>query len=338
MNLTRAVIHEIIKVPQSNGANSFLSEELLPITQDTIMLASNLNAAFSREHSSYGNFKKTENLFFDEFQLHQNTKTENSFLIYTKKVTSILSNLLGTIFFAKGGFFVFCEYSLNSTNFIGVYLVRDMEGVLFNKDNDTHTFKINSARYLDTNKLAMGARININKLTDEDNNHITLTKSPQTDISDYFIDWLGITRPESSTDFTNKLFNIITDIQLPINPATGVEYRLNEFRETAYNLIKAAPDKIVNLRNLSSVFYGDENIIISFAEEKGYELDHEFRYDGRALNKFKRIEVNKDGIRLSFSRGDFTAKKVYISEDDAELVMIRSKKLVESIKSQINMQ
>ena len=105
---------------------------------------------------------------------------------------------------------------------------------------------INQVRYLDTNKLAMGARINLEKLTNGDNNHITLTKSGLADISEYFIDWVGLTRPESNADFTNKLFQIISSINRPLNPDTGQQYDLNEFREVAYNLIKASPNRVIN--------------------------------------------------------------------------------------------
>jgi nucleoid-associated protein len=337
MNLQRAIIHEIIKLPQVIGANSFLSQIPLPINQNTIRLASSLNNSFSKDDISYGNFKIENNPFYDDFLLHQITLTDSSFISFTQNVTNHLSNALAVTFLAKGGFFVYCEYDLNGIRFIGVYLVRDVEGVLFNRDNVNHTFQINQVRYLDTNKLAMGGRINIEKLTNNDHNHIALTKSNQADISEYFIDWIGVTRPESNADFTNKLFQLISSIECPINPETGKQYELNEFREEAYNLIKASPNKVVNLRELSKTFYGEENKMINYAEANGLELDHEFRYDGRALNKFKRINANKDGIRLSFARGDL-GRKVSLSDGDNELVTIRSKGLAESIRKQINLQ
>lgn len=337
MNLIRAVIHEIIKQPQTNGAASFLSELLLPINQSTVRLAQNLNGAFSNEKSSYGNFQTIDNSFYTNFSLHQDTQTDISFLEFTRVVTDQLSVVLSRIFFAKGGFFVFCQYNLNNTNFFSVYLVRDVEGVLFNKDNVNHTFQISPVKYLDTNKLAMGARVNIEKLTNSDNNHISLTKSNQADISDYFIEWIGMTRPESNADFTNTLFQIISSIDSPINPATGQQFEINEFREAAYELIKAAPNKVVNLRDLSNSFFGEENTLIEFAEAKGYELDHEFRYDGRALSKFKRINANRDGIRLSFARGDLDTK-ISLSDDDNELVTIRSRSLADAIRQQIDLQ
>ena len=297
----------------------------------------NSSNAFSKDDIIYGNFETINILFYTDFMLHQRTLTDSSFITFTQEETTRLSATLAVTFFAKGGFFVFCEYDLNGIRFVGVYLVRDVEGVLFNKDNVNHTFQINQVRYLDTNKLAMGARINLEKLTNADNNHIALTKSNQTDISDYFIDWIGITRPESNADFTNKLFKIISSIDRPVNPETGNIYDLNEFREVAYNLIKASPNKVVNLRDLSTSIFGDDNTIIAFAEERGHELNHEFRYDGRALNRFKRITANRDGIRLSFAIGDLD-RKVTLSNTDNELVTIRSRSLADSIRHQITLQ
>ena len=335
MNLTGAIIHEIEKQPQVNGAVSFLSEVLLSINADTSRLAQSLNSAFSREKSSYGNFETSANLFYNNMMVHQIAQTDKSFIEFTKEVTRNLTTILSTIFFAKGGFFVFCKYSIVNSNFISVYLVRDVEGVLFNKDNVNHTFQISPVKYLDTNKLAMGARVNMDKLTNNDNNHITLTNSNQSDISDYFIDWIGMTRPESNADFTNNLFQIISSINKPININTGQIYDINDFREATYDLIKATPNKVVNLRDLSTSFFGNENTLIDYAEANGYELDHEFRYDGRALNKFRRINANRDGIRLSFSRGDLDSK-IILSDEDDELVSIRSRSLVNAIREQTN--
>jgi len=146
MNLSRAIIHEIIKQPQVNGSTSFLSQILLPVNANTIRLAQSLNNSFSRDDSSYGDFETNNNNFYDEFTLHQNTLTDQSFISYTQNATTDLSNTLAVTFLAKGGFFVFCEYELNGIRFIGVYLVRDVEGVLFNKDNVNHTFQINQVR------------------------------------------------------------------------------------------------------------------------------------------------------------------------------------------------
>jgi len=337
MNLKRAVIHEIIKQSQTKDVTSFLSDMLLTVNTDTIQLVQNLNSSFSKENSSYGNFKINENQFYDNYNAHKNTNTDSSFLSFTKEVTTKLSTTLGDILFAKGGFFIFCQYEVNNINFIGVFLVRDVEGVLFNKDNENHTFKISQVQYLDTNRLAMGARVNIEKLDNGDNNHISLTKNTKTEISDYFIEWIGLTRPESNKHFTNKLFQIISSIDSPINPDTGNAYELNDFREAVYTLIKATPSKVVNLRELSTTFFGNENALIEYAEANNYELDHEFRYDGRTLSKFKRIDANRDGIRLSFARGDLD-RKISLSNDDRELVTIRSFSLADAIREQTNLQ
>lgn len=339
MQLTRIIIHEIIKAPQSYGATHFLSQNLLIVNDDTLRLTSKLNTAFSKDDNSYGNFNTEANDFYTLFSVYQNVLTDENFVAFSIENIKKLSDTLSRIFFAKGGFFVFCEYKVNNVSFIGVFLVRDIEGVLFNKDNQNQTFRINEIRYLDTNKLAMGARINIQKLTDGDNNHIALTKSSQADISDYFIEWIGLTRPESNADFTNKLFQIVSSIERPLNPNTNEQYALNDFREVVYNMVKASENKVVNLRELGRQIFGvnNENRLIEFAEANNYELDHEFRYDGRALNKFKRITVNRDGIRLSFARGDFE-RKINLSANDNELVTIRSRSLAESIRQQIAMQ
>ncbi|RYY00178.1 hypothetical protein EON78_01795 [bacterium] len=337
MQLNKLIIHEIIKEQQSNDATTFMSNQLLQKNNNTERLATLLNNAFSRDDVVYGIFVQDKNEFFFQFDNYRKQVDEAAFVTFTQTVTEELEGILKNNFLSKGGFLVFTEYIVNNVNFIGVYLIRDVEGMLFQKNENAHTFAVNTTKYMDTNKLAMGCRINIDKLENHDSNHLSLIKSGQADIAEYFYKWIGVDKPESNKDYTNKLFNIISDLDLPVNPDSGNAYSLNEVRELAFNSIRSSAGKIVNLRQLSFQLYGDENKITDFVNATGVEIDSEFKYDAKALNKFKRIEANRDGIRLAFSRGDVD-QRIKLSADDPEIITIKSKKLADAIKEQISLQ
>jgi nucleoid-associated protein YejK len=337
MAVKRVVIHEIIKEQKSKDASLFLSDELLPNEPKTERLATLLNNAFSRDDVIYGIFKQDKNEFFFKFSEYLKKPTDETFKNFTQEVTEELQGIIKDEFLSKGGFLVFTEYEVNKVSFFGIYLIRDVEGMLFHKDESAHKFDVNLTKYMDTNKLAMGCRINIDKLSNQDSNHLSLIKSGQSDISGYFYGWIGVDKPESNKAFTDKLFNIVSDIPLPINPDSGNAYNLNEVRELAYNSIRSSAGKVVNLRQLSFQLYGNESTIPDFVTANGLEIDSEFKYDSRSLTKFKRIEANRDGIRLAFSRGDINSK-VKFSDDDPELITIRSKKLADAVKEQIKVQ
>jgi len=337
MQLNRIVIHEIIKEQHSSEAATFLSEHLLAKDLKTERLATLLNNSFSKDDVIYGIFKQNANEFYYEFERYQENLFDICFLKFTKTVTEELESILKDKFLSKGGFLVFTDYVVNNVRFFGIYLIRDVEGMLFQKNESAHSFAVNLTKYLDTNKLAMGCRINIDKLQNEDSNHLSLIKSGQSDIAEYFYNWIGVDKPESNKDFTNKLFKIISDITPPNNPDSGTAYSLNEIRELAFNSIRSSAGKVVNLRQLSFQLYGDETTIPDFVIASEMEIDSEFKYDSKALSKFKRIEANRDGIRIAFSRGDIN-QKVKLSNDDPELIIIKSKKLAEALKEQINLQ
>lgn len=337
MNLSKIVIHEIIKEQKSIEAESFLSNEILPTDVKTIRLAITLNNAFSKDDVVYAIFRQNNNEFHFRFNEYQESLSAEDFLAFTRDMTEELESLLEDKFMSKGGFLVFSEYEVNNVNFFGIFLIRDEEGILFQKNEDDHTFAVNLTKYLNTNKLAMGCRININKLEDQDSNHLSLIKGGQADISEYFYDWIGVENKKSNKEYTDRLFSIVSNIEVPINPDTGAPYGLNEVREIAFNNIKASAGKVVNLRQLSISLYGDEDTILDYVNEHNIEIDTEFKYDSRALAKFKRIDANRDGIRLAFSRGDLN-QKVSLSEDDPTVIILRSRHLADDIRNKLEIQ
>ena len=337
MELKKIVIHEIIKEQKSDDAQSFLSTVLLTKENKTERLAMLLNNAFSRDDVVYGIFKQEKNEFYFRFNEYRNDGSKEAFLEFTQRVTEELEGIMKGKFMARGGFLVFAEYSVKTVNFIGVYLIRDVEGMLLEKNESAHTFAVNLTKYMDTNKLAMGCRINVNKLEDQDSNHLSLIKSGQNDISEYFYHWIGVDKPESNKDYTNRLFSIVSELPIPAHPTVGMSYNINDIRELAFNNLKSSANKTVNLRQLSFQLYGDENTIPDYVRDNDIEIDSEFKYDSKALNRFKRIEANKDGIRLAFSRGDINGK-VMLSDEDPSVVILTSKKLADDLRTKINQQ
>lgn len=335
MEFDKIVIHELIKLQKVLSAEVFLTNEYLERNAKSDRLGMKLNESFSKDDITHGIFKMDDNEFYYYFNQYRNNNNLGTFLEFTRTVTEELSGIIGGEYWAKGGFLVFVEYSVNSTRFVGVYLIRDVEGVLFQKNEEDNTFAINTVPYIDTNKLAMGCRINIDKVDNHDGNHLSLIKNGQKDISEYFFKWIGVDKPESNKEFTDKLFNMISDLGPAINPETGNPYDINSMREFAFNSIKSSASKTVNLRQLGYSLYGDEEILINFAHSNNIAIDTEFRYDSKSLNKFKKIDVNRDGIRLTFSRGDIKTK-IRLSEENEGQIIIESPRLADALRDQIN--
>jgi len=334
MEVNKIIIHELIKQQKIQEATVFLSSEYLAQSAKSDRLGLTLNNSFSKDDITHGIFKEEGNEFFHYFNEYRNSMQPESFLDFTRTVTEELRGIIADEYWAKGGFLVYAEYQINNTRFVSIYLIRDVEGVLFQKNESDHTFAINTTQYLDTNKLAMGCRINIDKLDNHDSNHLSLIKKGQSDISEYFFKWIGVDKPESNKEFTDKLFTIISGLPPATNPDTNLPYDLNIMRELAFNSIRSSASKVINLRQLGIQLYGDDEILIDFAQQNDITIDSEFRYDAKALGRFKKIEVNRDGIRLTFSRGD-ARTKVRFSEEDPSQVIIESSQFAAALRNQI---
>jgi len=335
MEVDKIVVHELIKQQKELSATVFLTTEYLEKNVKSDRLGLKLNESFSKDDITHGIFKMEANEFYYHFNEYRNSQSPAAFIEFSSIVTGELSGIISNEFWAKGGFLVFVEYSVNNTRFAGVYLIRDVEGVLFQKNEKDNTFAINTAPYIDTNKLAMGCRINIDKLENHDGNHLSLIKNGQKDISEYFFTWIGVDKPESNKEFTEKLFNIISDLKPAIDPESGEPYDINSMREFAFNSIKSSAGKTVNLRQLGFSLYGDEEILINYANENNIAIDTEFRYDNKSLSKFKKIDISRDGIRLTFSRGDIKTK-IRLSEENEGQIIIESPRFADALRAQIN--
>lgn len=335
MIVNKVIIHELIKEQRVTEATEFLSSNVYTVNQDTFDLVDKLNKSFIRDSIIYAIFKNEEgDNFPNYFSRYMDTnKVDDDFIQFTRATILNLKQIIRPVVFAKGGYFVFAEYSENDTLYLSVFLIRDEKGIVFRKNVDGNGFEINSVSHLNTNKLSMGCRINLNKYVMQDGKYLALIKNNQADISDYFNFWISTDQPDSSTEYTETLYQIISHVNAPLDPDTGISYSIDDFRKHVHDYIKNRPNRIVNISEMSTYFYQDSNYIALFAEQNNYIIDSEFKADGRRLKKFCKLDINSDGIQLRFSRGDFRTK-IKISDDNPNVVYIESNAFASKLRSE----
>lgn len=334
MHLNRLIVHELKKESGSTETELILSEELIPINRNSTELVEILLKSYQGDKILYAEFDKSPGKYFPEqFDNYKETNKEIlDFLNFTRNTTGNLETIIGPKVLAKGGYIVFAEYSLNATNFIAIFLIRDTEGKILERSHNGYV--IQTIEYLDTRHLAMACRINENKIENEENNYLSFTRLRQQDVSDYFTDWISIMQLESSTEYTNQLYSIINALPLPYNDETNLRYTIDEVRNMVFENARNNANQTIDLRNLSHQIYGNENMILDYIQENDLSIDSEFRFDKRALRKFVQINIRKDGISLKYSRGD--DNKVKISEENPNLVLIESAIFANALRQQLN--
>lgn len=334
MELSKIIIHELIKESESNVVELILSNELIPNNLESKALITSLSESYKSDKILYAVFDDSEGKYFPEkyVEYRESERDNESFISFTRAVISNLVNLIKPITFATGGYFVFSEYKDNGYDYITVFLIRDVEGKVIRKTSNSYS--IQTIEYVDTKNLAMACRINENRIEEEDVNYLSFIQLRQKEVSEYFKNWISIEQLESSSDYTKSLYSIITQIETPINPETSIRYDIDEFRNLIYNYASSSPTKTIDVKELSLHFYQDRDRITDYAENNNISIDSEFRYNERQLKKFIKLEVNRDGINLKFSRGALN-EKIRLSSDNPNLVIIESQNFANALRREI---
>ncbi|MBS7232186.1 nucleoid-associated protein [Flavobacterium psychroterrae] len=335
MILDKIVIHELKKESESNKVELIFSDELLPNDDDSTALLIALSASYKSDKILYAVFDDSEGRYFPEkFNDYKDSTRQNqNFIDFTRQVIGNLETLISPVTFATGGYFIFAEYIENGNNFISVFLIRDVEGKILKKTKNS--FAIQTVEYIDTKNLAMACRINENRINDREINYLSFIQLRQKEVSEYFKSWISIKQLESSAEYTKTLYTIISQIEPPKDPETNIEYDLQTFRDLVYNYVSKIPNKTVNIKDLSQYFYEDNDKVSNFANEKNLQIDTEFRFNGTQLKKFIKVEVNRDGINLKFSRGILN-EKVRFSDHNPNQIIIESESFAKALRNQIN--
>lgn len=333
MNINRIAIHEIVKERQINEASAFITNACLNINTTTTDLITKLHDSYKSDSIIYALFNLAPDSFFpNQFILYNNKKADKSFLTFTQEVTKNLKNQIIHKTLAKGGFLVYVDYENGGINYLGVFLIRDAQGVVFNKDEKAGNVDIKSVTYMNTEKLVMACRINLNKFSEKDGKYLTFLRRGQAEISEYFFDWICSDQPESSKDFTESLYDIVSKMPLPINPETKLPIDINIYRQRLVNYIREK-NRFVNLRDLGKHFYDNENAFTDYRDSYLIDIDNEFRADTTTLRKFNLVDINAAGIQLKFSRGLINSGKIKIGQ--GEQIIIRSKELQEELRKEL---
>jgi len=334
MTLLKLIVHELKKKSGTTIVNLVTSNQLIPIDNQSESLVTALLKSYSGDKILYADFDRSPGKYFPtRFNAYkQSARTDEDFLNFTVDTLGNLVTFIKPKTLARGGYLVFAEYLHNETTFESIFLIRDTEGKLLKRVNNS--YEIKTIEYLDTNHLAMACRINEGKIDNNEPNYLSFTRLRQQDVSDYFINWISVAQLESSTEFTKALYNIINNIPLPVNKETNQPYTIDEVRHMVYENARNNAQRNINIQTISEQIYGTTTAISDYAEENDISIDTEFRYDKNALKKFIQLSVNRDGISLKFSRGD-SGTKVRFSEENPNQIIIESAKFANALRAEI---
>ena len=336
MKISQVVIHEIKKAATETSASIMLSKSSLNVLEENLIkLLTDLDNRYKKKTQRYCKFNKSmPSKFYSNFENYCSTKSKDKFLEFTIESTKDLKTRIEGIQAAKGGYLIFAEYE-NSRKYVAVFIVRNTNSVGLSEELIEEQFNISLVKHVDVDNLAMACRINLNTFITDETRYLSLIHSQSDDFSNYFIKWIEIDDSISNEEDSKQLVKLLKIIPTPIDAETGNHIERDVFLTNIYKDYKASSGGVINLRNLSSQLYGDEDFIINYATENNYVISHEFKGQHNILKKLIQISVKADNIELSFNNSDYP-KKVRIDANDPNLIIIESKNLAQEIKNQIS--
>lgn len=303
-------IHELQKEADESGAQVVLSQQCLPVDERAQALSDQLHDTFVRkEDTLQGYLSPPEDaLFPGYFQiLVDSGMTEAAFLSFSTETMNALQLTLQGVLGAKGGYLVYLDYTEELTNqrVLGIFLVRDTEGLVFARQEEAEAFALNTVTYLNTEKLAMACRILVDKFRAGEGRCVELIKhaKSQKAISEYFIQWIGLERPESSRDLTHSFLEMVNELPMPVDEETGEAMEEKRFHEQVLQFANSSPQKVINIEAFEQEFYKNENPAQQYLQDHEVEMDKEFRFDKKTLNQFYNHKVSAGKIYLYFNSG-----------------------------------
>ena len=146
-------------------------------------------------------------------------------------------------------------YTFFDNDFLGIFLIRDTEGMVFQKEDEAGRFYINPVTYLNTERLAMAGRINISRFQAGNERCLELIKyaKSQKSISEYFQNWIGLDRPESSKALTQTFLEVVNELPLPLKEDSNEKMEESEFRAEVLNFAMQHPHKTISIEQFANI-------------------------------------------------------------------------------------
>ena len=332
MRIQRIIAHFLEKKERSTEAKIDYSSELLTIDDFANQLMEELHSSIS-SNSSIKNaaFKNDEtNSFTTTLTEYLKESTDSSFQKFTQSL-DLLKEKVEKESLAKGGYYLFSDYIIDGSRYIGVVLLRKKSGINIIKKGST--YKLDGAENINIEKIAMAARLNYNifNSSGDDRKYLAvITTQSDGEVSEYFKEWILAAGMIKNSVNTERLMKVIKTIDLPFDE-DGNEISRSEFQRQVYDFVRTSSGKRANIYNLSEHFYGSNSktAIKDYADANDITLDPEFMVGSKWKNLIT-IRASVPGIVLNVDFDKVNENDVDVQSD---YIIIRSKALATQVRS-----
>ncbi|MEM1357822.1 MAG: nucleoid-associated protein [Bacteroidota bacterium] len=325
------IVHELKKQPEAAEAELILSKAPLPITEQAIELIARLDQIFERKNDLLQGFLAApdESLFpaYYESWLMEG-RDRNNFLTFSNDTMQVLRQSLQGVIGAKGGYLLYADYTMEEQRMLGIFMIRDTPGMIFVEEEEA--LKLHTTQYLDVDHMAMAVRLLSGKGR---NVQLIRHARTQSSISQYFTDWVGLDRPETSAELTHNFLEMVEELPIPKDKETGYAMNEGEFEKALVKYAAKQPQQTIRVKEFDEFFYGNEKPLQEMLADGDGSLDEGFRVDKRSLRKQFYLRAGFGGLSVTCTKDHFRAGQIEVDEA-AGTITIRSDELASLLLDQ----
>ena len=321
LTLHALIVHELRKQPEMAEADLLLSQRTLAITEQSQELVGRLDEIFERKSDLLQGFlqQPDESLFPAHYQNWlEGGRGRDAFVGFSQEAVGVLRETLRGVVGAKGGYLLFADYSMDNQRMLGIYLIRDKPGLVFREDEETDGLRLSSIQYLDLDHLAMAAR-----LLAGPGRNVQLIRHARTQstISQYFTDWVGVERAETSAELTHSFLEIVEELPMPKDRETGQPMEEGDFERALLQYAAKQPQQTVRVRDFDDHFYGNAAPLQEMLAERDTALEDGFRVDRRALRGQFYLRAGFGGVSLTCTKDHLREGLVHVDEASGKITI-----------------
>ena len=325
------IVHELKKQPEMAEAELLLSIEALPITEQAVELIGRLDQTFERKSDLLQGFllEPDEGLFPAYYQNWlEDGRKRNSFIDFSRSAMEVLKDNLQGVVGAKGGYLLFADYTIEEQRMLSIYMIRTAEGMIFAEEEAS--LRLRTTAYLDIQNMAMAARL----LAGSGRNVQMIRHArTQSSISQYFTDWVGIDRAETSSELTYSFLEMVEELPVPKDRETGFAMNEGDFEKALVKYAAKAPQQTIRAQDFDAHFYGNDKPLQDMLSEQDSPLDQGFRVDRKALRNQYYLRAGVGGISLTCTKDHFRNGQIHIDEVSGKIT-INSEELASMLLDQ----
>ncbi|MEM9836993.1 MAG: nucleoid-associated protein [Bacteroidota bacterium] len=332
--LHRLIVHELRKAAEERDVHLRLSDTPLPVDDNAVDLVAKLDQMFERKPDLLQGYLASpdESLFPGYYQIWLSEgQQREGFIKFTQETMRALQLSLTGVIGAKGGYLLYADYTIDEQRMLGMFLIRDKAGLVFNERADNDGFELGVTTFLDIDHLAMACRI-----LHGPGRNVQLIRHARTQskISQYFMDWVGLQNGESSTELTHTFLDAVDHLPIPKDPETGFAMEEADFKRSLIQFAAKSPQQTIQVDRFDEHFYGNEKPLSTYLQQENLPLDDGFRIDRRAMRKQFYLRASHQGISISLNKEHLSSGLVDINEVDGR-VTINSVELAQFLLDQV---